>query len=136
MILGIKTFTGVSLPVQVKDLQVFALVRISFSKFTGEAFPCFGAMLVSLSQRVSGPTFIFPRVLPLLPSGAVHDSFPFSVPSSVLGEHVCARATSDSRLHRVSGPVPVSRFFFLLSCLLVSGFVFLYISLIVSCKRG
>ncbi|GAQ86938.1 Calcium-dependent lipid-binding protein [Klebsormidium nitens] len=51
VILGIKTFTGVSLPVQVKDLQVFALVRISFSKFTGEAFPCFGAMLVSLSQR-------------------------------------------------------------------------------------
>jgi hypothetical protein len=54
IILGIKTFTGISLPVQVKDLQVFALVRIAFTKFRGDAFPCFGGVLVSLSQRV-GP---------------------------------------------------------------------------------
>ncbi|KAE8689043.1 Synaptotagmin-4 [Hibiscus syriacus] len=50
IILDIKTYLGVSLPVQVKDIGFTGVFRLIFKPLVNE-FPCFGAVCYSLRQK-------------------------------------------------------------------------------------
>eukprot|EP00245_Coleochaete_scutata_P011543 TRINITY_DN4303_c0_g1_i1.p1 TRINITY_DN4303_c0_g1~~TRINITY_DN4303_c0_g1_i1.p1 ORF type:complete len:576 (-),score=137.84 TRINITY_DN4303_c0_g1_i1:55-1782(-) len=50
VILAVQTYLGGSLPVQVKDVQLFGVFRVIFKPLIDE-FPCFGALTVSLVTK-------------------------------------------------------------------------------------
>nr|KJB23634.1 hypothetical protein B456_004G108100 [Gossypium raimondii] len=50
MVLAIKTYLGVSLPVQVKDIGFTGVFRLIFKPLVNE-FPCFGAVCYSLRKK-------------------------------------------------------------------------------------
>ncbi|WZZ11581.1 hypothetical protein YC2023_097502 [Brassica napus] len=55
IVLGIKTLVGVSLPVQVKNIGFTGVFRLIFRPLVDE-FPCFGAVSVSLREKLLHPS--------------------------------------------------------------------------------